>query len=152
MPAKPLPKTLKGDTAKLYDYLRQTGGICTLHTSASDQGTNWEDPHDPHLEPFVELFQGFHASYEAPGAARLSMPRPTDPRPLQARRLRLARAGQGLSSRLPGLERPYLDARELCVRPGGGVQPEGLVDAMKKPPHLRGHRQHRPRRAMESSA
>jgi hypothetical protein len=70
LPLNPLPASLKGDTAKLYDYLRKTGGICTLHTSASDQGTNWEDPHDPELEPFVELFQGFHSAYEAPGAPK----------------------------------------------------------------------------------
>jgi len=70
LPAKPLPAALKGDTARLYDYLRKTGGICTLHTSASDQGTNWEDPHDPALEPFVEIFQGYHTSYESPGAPK----------------------------------------------------------------------------------
>jgi hypothetical protein len=70
IPAKPLPAALKGDTAKLYEYLRKTGGICTLHTSASDQGTNWEDPHDPALEPFVELFQGYHTSYESLGAPK----------------------------------------------------------------------------------
>lgn len=70
LPVKPLPATLKGDTAKLYAYLRRTGGICTLHTSATLQGTNWEDPHDPTLEPFVELFQGYHTSYEAPGAPK----------------------------------------------------------------------------------
>lgn len=70
LPLKPLPASLKGDTEKLYQYLRKTGGICTLHTSASDQGTNWADPHDPDLEPFVEIFQGYHTSYEAPGAAK----------------------------------------------------------------------------------
>jgi len=70
LPAKPLPAALKGDTARLYDYLRKTGGICTSHTSASDQGTNWEDPHDAELEPFVEIFQGYHTSYEAPGAPK----------------------------------------------------------------------------------
>jgi hypothetical protein len=70
LPAKPLPAALKADTAKLYEYLRRTGGICTLHTSASDQGTDWSDPHDPDLEPFVELFQGYHTSYEYAGAPK----------------------------------------------------------------------------------
>ncbi|MCI0456495.1 MAG: DUF3604 domain-containing protein [Gemmataceae bacterium] len=70
LPAKPLPAVLANDTAKLYDYLRKTNGICTLHTSASDQGTDWAAAHDPKLEPFVEIFQGFHTSYEAPGAPR----------------------------------------------------------------------------------
>jgi hypothetical protein len=67
---KPVPAGLAGDTAKLYEYLRKTGGICTLHTSATDQGTDWKDPHDPELEPIVELFQGYHTSYELPGAPK----------------------------------------------------------------------------------
>jgi hypothetical protein len=58
---------MAADTAKLYAYLRRTNGICTLHTSATDQGTNWEE-HDDALEPVVEIFQGYHTSYEAPGA------------------------------------------------------------------------------------
>jgi hypothetical protein len=70
VPTKPLPAALKTDTARLYDYLRRTGGICTLHTSASDQGTDWNDPHDSELEPFVELFQGYHTSYEYLGAPK----------------------------------------------------------------------------------
>jgi hypothetical protein len=61
-------KLMEEDTAKLYAYLRNTGGICTLHTSATDQGTNWETPIDRELEPVVELYQGYHTSYEAPGA------------------------------------------------------------------------------------
>lgn len=64
-----LPKPMAEDTGKVYDYLRRTGGICTLHTSATDQGTSWAE-HDDDLEPVVELFQGFDSSYEAPGAPR----------------------------------------------------------------------------------
>ena len=52
------------DTDQLYANLRKTGGIATLHTSASDQGTDWETGFDPTLEPFVEIFQGYHTSYE----------------------------------------------------------------------------------------
>ncbi len=70
LPVKPLPAALKNDTAKLYEYLRRTGGICTSHTSATDQGTDWNDAIDPELEPFVELFQGYHTSYELPGAPK----------------------------------------------------------------------------------
>jgi hypothetical protein len=70
VPVKPVPGAFKTDTARLYEYLRKTGGICTLHTSASDQGTDWNDPHDPELEPFVELFQGYHTSYEYLGAPK----------------------------------------------------------------------------------
>jgi hypothetical protein len=63
------PAQMARDTERLYTYLRQTDGICTAHTSATDQGTNWAD-FDGALEPVVELFQGFHTSYEALGAPR----------------------------------------------------------------------------------
>src|SRR5262249_57225115 len=65
IPQKKVPALFDKDTAKLYEYLKKTGGICTLHTSATDQGTNWQDAHDPDLEPIVEIFQGYHTSYEA---------------------------------------------------------------------------------------
>jgi hypothetical protein len=71
LPVKPTPATLRADTAKLYEYLRKTNGICTLHTSATDQGTDWEAPFDGDLEPFVELFQGYHGNYEVPGAPKM---------------------------------------------------------------------------------
>jgi hypothetical protein len=71
LPQAKNPAQMAGDTDKLYDYLRRTNGICMLHTSATGQGTDWKHPIDPNLEPFVELFQGFHASYEAPGAPRI---------------------------------------------------------------------------------
>jgi hypothetical protein len=70
LPVKPTPASLRADTGKLYEYLRKTNGICTAHTSASDQGSDWEAAHDPELEPFVELYQGYHTSYEAPGAPK----------------------------------------------------------------------------------
>jgi hypothetical protein len=71
----PLPKpgiagAMAADTGKLYANLRATEGICTLHTSATGQGTDWKEPIDPKLEPFVELFQGFHANFEAHDAPR----------------------------------------------------------------------------------
>ncbi len=75
VPVKPLPAVLRKDTERLYDYLRRTGGICTAHTTASDQGTDWEAKHDPELEPFVELFQGYHTSYEAAGAPKAITPK-----------------------------------------------------------------------------
>lgn len=53
----------------LYPYLQQNDGICTMHTSATDQGTDWRDS-DPALEPVVELFQGYHTSYEHAGAPK----------------------------------------------------------------------------------
>jgi hypothetical protein len=69
LPQARIPAQMAADTGRLYAYLRRTNGICTLHTSATDQGTNWEE-HDDALEPIVELFQGFHTSYEAPGAPK----------------------------------------------------------------------------------
>ncbi len=67
---KSLPKAMAEDTEKLYAYLKQTDGICTAHTTATDQGTDWAAVHDDALEPVVEIFQGYHTSYEAPGAPR----------------------------------------------------------------------------------
>lgn len=64
-----IAKQIAEDTRRVYDYLRRTGGICSLHTSATDQGTNWAE-HDDALEPVVEVFQGYDSSYEAPGAPR----------------------------------------------------------------------------------
>jgi hypothetical protein len=70
LPNQAIPAQMKRDTARLYAELRRTGGICTLHTSATDQGTDWADKHDKTLEPFVELFQGYHTSYEMLGAPK----------------------------------------------------------------------------------
>ncbi len=66
---RPLPKPMAEDTGRLYAYLRQTDGICTLHTTATEQGTDWSQ-HDDALEPVVEIFQGYAASSEAPGAPK----------------------------------------------------------------------------------
>jgi hypothetical protein len=71
LPRAAIPKQMANDTRRLYEYLRRTNGICTLHTSATGQGTNWAEEIDGDLEPFVEIFQGFHASYESPGAPRI---------------------------------------------------------------------------------
>jgi hypothetical protein len=70
LPRAAIPAQMQADTGKLYDNLRQTDAICTLHSSATGQGTNWNEDIDARLEPIVELFQGFHASFEAPGAPR----------------------------------------------------------------------------------
>lgn len=53
----------------LYPYLRQNRGICMLHSLATNQGTDFRD-NDPELEPLVEIYQGYHASYEYEGAPR----------------------------------------------------------------------------------
>jgi hypothetical protein len=53
----------------LYPYARETGAVLTSHTSATAQGTDWRD-NDPALEPVVEIYQGYDANYEEPGAPR----------------------------------------------------------------------------------
>jgi hypothetical protein len=57
------------DTKMLYRYLKEMGGICASHTSATSMGTDWRD-NDPDLEPIVEIYQGDRNSYEYPGAPR----------------------------------------------------------------------------------
>jgi len=51
----------------LYPYLRENRGIAMLHSLATGQGSDYRD-NDPELEPLVELYQGYHASYEYEGA------------------------------------------------------------------------------------
>jgi hypothetical protein len=57
------------DTVMLYDYLKEHGGICASHTSATGMGTDWRDV-DYRYEPFVEIYQGHRDSYEHLGAPR----------------------------------------------------------------------------------
>jgi len=57
----------------LYPYLKQHRGICMLHSLATDQGTDYRD-NDPEVEPLVEIYQGYHANYEYPGAPRAEAP------------------------------------------------------------------------------
>ena len=62
--------------AKLYAYLRRSGGLAMSHTSATWMGTDWRD-NDPELEPLVEIYQGDRTSYEhesAPRAAKSKEP------------------------------------------------------------------------------
>jgi hypothetical protein len=59
------------DTKMLYDHLKELGGICASHTSATTgMGTDWRD-NDPVAEPIVEIFQGHRNSYEHLGAPRV---------------------------------------------------------------------------------
>lgn len=57
------------DTKMLYRYLKEMGGICASHTSATSMGTDWRD-NDPQLEPLVEIYQGDRMSYEMEEAPR----------------------------------------------------------------------------------
>jgi hypothetical protein len=70
--AKELPGGIvDDDTPMLYDYLKELGGICASHTSATGMGTDWRDV-DARYEPFVEIFQGHRNSYEHLGAPRVA--------------------------------------------------------------------------------
>ncbi|MCX7969787.1 MAG: hypothetical protein N3B10_15040, partial [Armatimonadetes bacterium] len=66
---KGTPEKGAPDTQMLYRYLKQFDGICAVHTSATDMGTDWRDNH-PTLEPVVELYQGCRQNYEYLGAPR----------------------------------------------------------------------------------
>lgn len=57
------------DTKMLYRYLKELGGVCAVHTSATSMGTDWRD-NDPQVEPFVEIYQGDRMSYEKEQAPR----------------------------------------------------------------------------------
>ena len=113
LPQADCPSRWPRTPAKLYAYLRQTDGICTSHTSATDQGTDWAEHDDRagavrrNLPGLPRLLRG---ARRPEGGERQDGP---DSRPIQAGRLRVAGAGQGLPARLPVVERPHLDARQL---------------------------------------
>ncbi|MCS7253471.1 MAG: hypothetical protein RMK18_07230 [Armatimonadota bacterium] len=73
---KGTPEAGAPDTKMLYRYLKAFDGICAMHTSATDMGTDWRD-NDPVLEPVVELYQGCRQNYEYSGAPR-SATKPED--------------------------------------------------------------------------
>ena len=60
--------------AKLYAYLHKNNGISMPHSSGTAQGTDFRD-NDPEVEPLLEIFQGYRASYEYLGAPLAASPR-----------------------------------------------------------------------------
>ncbi len=62
------PGTLRSSTL-VWPYLRQYDGIAFRHTTATDQGTDWQD-HDNKLEPMVEVYQGHRLAYEHEGGPK----------------------------------------------------------------------------------
>ncbi|MGA2132099.1 MAG: hypothetical protein ABSH50_07405 [Bryobacteraceae bacterium] len=62
------PGTMRSSTV-VWPYLRKYDGIAFRHTTATDQGTDWQD-HDNTLEPMVEVYQGHRESYEHEGGPR----------------------------------------------------------------------------------
>ena len=65
---------------KLYAYLHENNGISMPHSSGTAQGTDWLN-NDPEVEPLMEIFQGYRASYEYMGA-----PLAADPQKLREQR------------------------------------------------------------------
>ena len=59
--------------ANLFAYLRENDGISMPHSSGTAQGTDWFD-NDPAVEPLMEIFQGYRASYEYMGAPLAASP------------------------------------------------------------------------------
>ena len=62
------PGTIRSADAVL-PYLRQYNGIAFRHTTATNQGTDWQD-HDGALEPLVEVYQGHRVAYEHEGGPK----------------------------------------------------------------------------------
>ena len=62
--------------AKLYEYLRKSGGLAMSHTSATLMGTDWRD-NAFDLEPLMEIYQGDRTSAEYEGAPKA--PKGSDP-------------------------------------------------------------------------
>ncbi|HXM45967.1 MAG TPA: DUF3604 domain-containing protein [Bryobacteraceae bacterium] len=50
-------------------YLRRYNGIAFRHTTATNQGTDWQD-HNGTLEPLVEGYQGYRVVYEHEGGPK----------------------------------------------------------------------------------
>jgi hypothetical protein len=62
------PGTIRS-ASRVLPYLRENDGIAFRHTTATDQGTDWQD-HDNTLEPLVEVYQGHRMAYEHEGGPR----------------------------------------------------------------------------------
>ena len=113
------------DTKMLYDYLKELGGICASHTSATGMGTDWRD-NDPKVEPIVEIYQGHRNSYEHLG-------RPAWP----GGRARRSAAGSRYGH---GLERPgdAVPARASRRRATTSRPTSAIAVALAEEPHPRG--------------
>ncbi len=113
------------------DALPLPEGVRTASAPATpappSMGTDWRD-NDPEVEPIVEIYQGDRMSYEKRGGAagRLRSQERQEARQhrrLVSARLRQPRPGQGLSPRLPVVQRSLLDAHLLLHRPGREARP-----------------------------
>ncbi len=69
------PEEQRGEqrAERLYAYLHENDGISMPHSSGTAQGTDWFN-NDPEVEPLLEIFQGYRASYEYMGAPLAASP------------------------------------------------------------------------------
>ena len=121
------------DTGKLYAYLQQTDGICTSHTSATDQGTDWAE-HDDALEPVVEIFQGYARFLRGARTRPRRRARQTDQihGPFQAGRLRVAALDKGYRLGFQASsDHISTHVSYACVL-AEEFSRKGLIDAIKK--------------------
>ena len=125
LPRRGIPKQMAEDTGKVYDYLRRTGGICTLAHLRDRSGhqlgrARRQTRARRRAVPGIRLV--LRSSRRPAGHQRQKRSRSWT---FQARRLRVAGPGQGLSSRLPGVERSRFDAHQLRLHSRRGIQPQG---------------------------
>jgi len=132
----PIPEEeKKGEVgaAKLFQYLRSNEGISIPHSSGTSQGTDFRD-NDPEIEPLLEVFQGYRASYEYPGA-----PKAADDHKLLAQRSGYNPSGYWWEALAKGLKLGVLASSDhwsthisyACLLTEDFTR-EGLLDAMRR--------------------
>jgi len=126
------PNTIRSASLVL-PYLRKYDGIAFRHTTATDQGTDWQD-HDNTLEPMVEVFQGHRVAYEHEGG-----PRGAAAEKLYAQRSGYRPAGFIWNALAKGYRMGIEAASDHCSTHISyscilttGTRREDLVDAMRK--------------------
>ncbi len=118
---------------KVLPYLRKYGAIAFRHTTATNQGTDWQD-HNNELEPMVEVYQGHRVVYEHEGG----------PKGATAEKMYLQRSGYRPAGFLwNALARGYrmgfqassdhcsTHVSYACVLSQSGTR-EALIDAMRR--------------------
>jgi hypothetical protein len=119
--------------ARLFEYLRDNDGISIPHSSGTSQGTDFRD-NDPDIEPLLEVFQGYRASYEYRGA-----PKAADDTRLLAQRSGYNPSGYWWQALAKGLRLGVIASSDhwsthisyACIL-SEELSREALLDAMKR--------------------
>jgi hypothetical protein len=136
-PDKPVAGVSPDDTKMLYRYLKEMGGICASHTSATGMGTDWRD-NDPQVEPLVEIYQGDRMSYEYPGAPRSGYDPKGEKKPYQIGGwepkgfVDLALKDKGYRLGFQSSSDHWSTHISFCVALAEKHDREGILDALKK--------------------